>query len=253
MGYLVKAGLGLALFFGGVVLFNVKLQELLDVGTCASGNVPFEIAQGYECPEGVGGDIVLMMVSILGALVGAGIFAFRGDPPWGKRKRSVGFFGLGTLAWGIFFAGTGAALLLGQPYGEITDPQTGETVGRPDSQLGATITGITFLVMGVPPLLLGLWNGIKGFGGRDERLAATVAGPGAAPAGGIFGRMRSGLEQAQAAQSVGERMSWGQGGAPAGAGGDAIGKIERLQKLRESGAITDSEFEREKAKILAQQ
>ena len=48
MGYLVKAGVGLAPFFGGVVLFNAQLQELLDIGTCASGNVPFEIRQGYE-------------------------------------------------------------------------------------------------------------------------------------------------------------------------------------------------------------
>ncbi|MGH2982658.1 MAG: SHOCT domain-containing protein [Solirubrobacterales bacterium] len=32
-----------------------------------------------------------------------------------------------------------------------------------------------------------------------------------------------------------------------------MGKLERLQKLKESGAITDSEFQREKAKILAEQ
>ena len=30
------------------------------------------------------------------------------------------------------------------------------------------------------------------------------------------------------------------------------GDLERLQKLRESGALTDSEFEREKAKVLAE-
>ena len=35
--------------------------------------------------------------------------------------------------------------------------------------------------------------------------------------------------------------------------GDAIGKIERLQKLREEGALTEVEFDREKAKILAEQ
>ena len=253
MGYLLKAGIGLALFLGGLVLFNVKLQELLDTGTCTSGNVPFEIRQGYECPEGTGTDILLTMASVLIGLIGAGIFAFRGNPPWGERSRTVGLFGLGTLAWGLFFAGTGAALLIGAPYGEITDPQTGETVGRPDSQLGATITGVTFLVMGVPALLLGLWNAVRRFGGRDQRVASEIS-PGAGPdaAGGVLGRMRAGMQQAQAAQSLGQRLPWGGGGAGAG-GGDAIGKIERLQKLRESGAITDAEFEREKAKILAQQ
>ena len=135
MAYLIKAGIGLALFFGGVILFNVTLQELLDIGTCASGNVPFEIRQGYECPEGTGTNALLLFVSIIGGLIGCAIFAFRGDPPWGERRRSIGMFGWGTLAWGIFFAGTGAALMLGGPYGDITDPETGEVVGRPDSEL----------------------------------------------------------------------------------------------------------------------
>lgn len=252
MGYLLKAGVGLALFFGAIVLFNVKLQELLDTGTCASGNVPYEIAPGYQCPPGTGTDILLLTASIFGGLIGAAVFAFRGDPPWGKRKRSVGLFGLGTLAWGIFFAGTGAALLIGQPYGESIDPATGEVVGRPDSQLGSTIVGITFLIMGLPALLLGLWSGIKGLGSRDARPSAATASAGAGGAGGVMGRMRAGLEQAQAAQSLGSRMPWG-GGGSRGSGGDAIGKLERLQKLKESGAINDSEFEREKAKILAEQ
>jgi hypothetical protein len=250
VGYLLKAGVGLALFFGAIVLFNVKLQELLDTGTCASGNVPYEIAPGYECPPGTGTDILLLTTSVFAGLIGAAIFAFRGDPPWGRRKRSVGFFGLGTLAWGIFFAGTGAALILGQPYGESLDPATGEVVGRPDSQLGSTITGITFLVMGLPALLLGLWSGIKGLSSRDERPSAPKAGAGAA--GGVMGRMRAGLDQAQAAQGIGERMQWGGPGGGDQSSGDTIGKIERLQKLRESGAIDDGEFQREKAKILAE-
>jgi hypothetical protein len=37
MGYLIKAPLGLAMFFGGIALFNIKLVSLLETGTCASG------------------------------------------------------------------------------------------------------------------------------------------------------------------------------------------------------------------------
>ena len=50
-------------------------------------------------------------------------------------------------------------------------------------------------------------------------------------------------------------MQWGSvGGATATkSGGDTIGRIERLQKLREDGAITKAEFDMEKAKILAEQ
>jgi Short C-terminal domain len=222
VGYLLKAGIGLALFLGSVIVFNVELQKLLDIGTCASGNTPYAISR--PCPEGTGTTILLVMGSVVTGLVGCAIFAFRGDPPWGERKRSFGFLGLGALAWGIFFAGTGAALLIGQPYGEITDPQTGEAVSNAGSQLGSTITGITFLIMGLPPLLLGVWNAIRGIG-RDERPRASGSGAGRTPSASLTGR-------------------------PGGAG--SIGKIERLQKLREDGAITDSEFEQQKARILSE-
>lgn len=226
----MKAGLGLVLFVGGIVVFNVQLQELLDIGTCASGNVQFEIREGYECPEGTGTKVLLLMASIIGGLIGCALFAFRGDPPWGGRRRSAGMFGWGTLAWGLFFAGTGVALLVGLPYGEITN-ESGEVVGRPDSELGAKITAGTFLVMGVPALLLGLWNVVRGLRG-DER-------------------------PAQAAQQLGSRLPWGSGAGAAGrraaGGGDTIAKIERLQRLRESGALTNAEFDREKAKVLAEE
>jgi hypothetical protein len=50
-----------------------------------------------------------------------------------------------------------------------------------------------------------------------------------------------------------ERAATSPSSPAAAGGGDVIGKIERLQKLRESGAINDAEFEREKAKVLAQE
>lgn len=89
-------------------------------------------------------------------------------------------------------------------------------VGRPDSQLGATITAITFLVMGVPALLIGLWGLAKSFGGRDERPLAAPGSTGAGAASGVMGRMRAGLDSGR----PGDRRT---------------------------------EFEREKAKILAEQ
>jgi hypothetical protein len=112
-------------------------------------------------------------------------------------------------------------------------------VGRPDSQLGSTITAVTFLVMGVPALLLGLWSAFRGLTGRrDERPAATAGGAGL---GALATAMSRFTPRATSSPSAAGARS---------PGGDQIGKIERLQKLRESGAITDSEFEREKAKIL---
>ena len=248
MGYLIKATLGLGLFFGGIALFNVKLVKLLETGTCASGNQPFVVAQ--PCPEGTGTDIMLLTVAIVAGLIGAAIFAFRGDPPWGARRRRAGFFGLGTLAWGLFFGITGAVML----YTALTNDTIGE-----DGELGAMIVGITFLVMGLPALLIALWSLARGIG-RDRDGLPAAAGAGAAPAGGVLGRLRTGMDQTQAAQALGQKLPWGLGGTGSGAaggasraGGDTIGRLARLQRVRESGAIDDGEFDREKAKILAEQ
>jgi Short C-terminal domain len=208
MGYLIKATLGMALFVGGVVLFNVKLVSLLETGTCASGNVPYEIAPGYQCPDDTGRDILLLVGSIFGGLIGAGLFAFRGNPPWARNRSLNSDFGFGTFAWGAFFASTGATSLIASLTNESIQNSNG-------GELGGLIVGATFLLMGVPALLFALWRGVAGLGRRDER-------PSVASALGVG----------------------------ASSPGESIGKLERLQRLRESGAVSDSEFEREKAKIL---
>jgi putative oligomerization/nucleic acid binding protein len=65
-------------------------------------------------------------------------------------------------------------------------------------------------------------------------------------------------DSAQRAPARGEvRATGGSGFAPApapaqsgGGGGDHLAELERLAKLRDSGALTDAEFEQQKAKIL---
>lgn len=42
------------------------------------------------------------------------------------------------------------------------------------------------------------------------------------------------------------------GGAPSAGGDDRVAQLERLARLKESGALSDQEFEREKARILGQ-
>ena len=230
MGYLIKAPLGLGMFLGGIALFNVKLVSLLETGTCASGNTPYQISQ--PCPSGTGTDILLLMAGIFGGLIGAGIFAFRGDPPW-DRDRPInrpGGFNFGTFAWGLFFASTGAVSLIAS----LTDEAVKESSG---GQLGGIIVGGTFLAMGIPALAIALWGFFSGLGKRDERPPAAPAGLGGLASGGL--------------QQLTSRLPWGQGGGGGSLGGQ-IGKLERLQKLRESGALTEGEFEREKAKILAE-
>ncbi|HET9120477.1 MAG TPA: SHOCT domain-containing protein, partial [Solirubrobacterales bacterium] len=239
--------LGLALFVGGIVLFNVKLVSLLETGTCASGNTPYEISQ--PCPAGTGTDILLLIVSIFGGLIGAAIFAMRGDPPWdrdGRGGRFVGF-SLGVFAWGLFFTATGATSLIASLTNQAIQDSSG-------GKLGGIIVGGTFLVMGLPALLIALGGLVKGFGRRDERPASVTATAGGT-SDGVMSRLSAGLDQAQAAQGLASRLPWGTSPPSSGGGGGTGGQIanlERLQKLRESGALTDAVFEREKAKVLAE-
>jgi hypothetical protein len=251
MGYLIKAPLGLAMFIGGIALFNIKLVSLLETGTCASqSNNPNLVIQ--PCPSGTGTDILLLMAGIFGGLIGAGIFAFRGDPPWDKDRpiNSVSGFSFGLFAWGLFFTATGATSLIASLTNQAIQDSSG-------GKLGGLIVGGTFLLMGLPVLLLSLWRLVSGLGKRDERpaTATAAAGMGGMTGGGMMSRMSAGLDQARAAQQFGNRLPWGSTGTVASAGGGTggqIAKLERLQKLRESGALTDTEFEREKAKILSE-
>jgi Short C-terminal domain len=247
MGYLIKAPLGLGLFFGGIILFNVKLVSLLETGTCASGNTPYQISQ--PCPEGTGTDILLLTAGIIGGLIGVAIFAFRGDPPWSRegRNRRLGQISFGVFAWGAFFTATGATSLIAS----LTNQAIKESSG---GELGGIIVGATFLVMGVPALLLVAWQFISRLGSRDERPSMTAASAGMST-GSPMARMSAGLNQARAAQQMASRLPWGSSPPSSGGGGGTggqIAKLERLQKLRESGALTDAEFEREKAKVLAE-
>ncbi len=78
-----------------------------------------------------------------------------------------------------------------------------------------------------------------------------VTGPGAADVAGIVDALQDSMPGAQinvqGADVIGSEEA--QGAAPAG-GDDRVAKLERLAKLKESGALSESEFEAEKTRIL---
>ena len=231
MGYYLKAILGLAIFAGSIVLFNVELVRLLETGTCASGNQPYVINR--ECPEGTETAALLLVGSVFGGLIGAALFAFRGDPPGGGKRRA-GAFGFGTFAWGLFFTTTGAVAL----YTALTS----EVIGA-DGELGGAIVGGTFLLMGVPALIFVAWATISDM--RDDESPAAGGAGGTVSTGGFTREALTNFARGQ------RQMMGGSAPAPARRGGGGVEELERLQRLRESGALTDEEFERQKARILA--
>jgi hypothetical protein len=231
MAYLTKAILGLGIFGGGVALANVKLVQLLETGTCASGNTPYAIRN--PCPAGTGTAILLLMAGIFAALIGIGLFAARGTPSWAKgREHRVSTY---AVTWGVGFTATGATALVAA----LGDHSLGQ-----GGKLGGLIVGITFLVMGVPALLFAAWSLIASLGSRDERpmMAATSLAGG----GGTVTTVE-GLQGVTSQPSTGFRTV-----ATSSVGEGRIAKLQTLADLRKSGALTEQEFEREKARLLGE-
>lgn len=250
MRYRVLSLAAVLVFAGSTYLFCTKLTGLLDTGTCASGG-PYEISR--PCPEGTGTDTLLMMASVLGLFVAVGLLGLRGGRPGGGGGFSFGSMML--AGWALFFTISGAVSLV--------HAQTSEVIGD-DGKLGGTIVGATFLLLGVPVLLFLPWmiiNGRKRAGGVGSPEAVYA---GAEPGGqGWTSMLRSGSKlmgdlssQMTTGGSVGSADSVGSTGSSSfgssGDGdGDTISQLERLDRLRQSGALTEAEFAAEKARILS--
>ncbi len=152
MGYYVKLVLGLGLFVGGLGLFEVALVKMLQVGTCAEGGA-YEIAR--PCPEGTTFWSLMLPASFIAGFIGFFLFALRGERPGGPLWEPPTGLGFGSIAWALLFVGTGLVCLYAR-YGSDTE------LG-PGGDLATIILAVTFIPMGIAPLIFGLWSW------RDDR------------------------------------------------------------------------------------
>lgn len=85
---------------------------------------------------------------------------------------------------------------------------------------------------------------------QADALAASLnqggggTGASAADVGGIVEALQQAMPGAQV------NVEGAQGGSQSAGGDDRVAQLERLTKLKESGALSEKEFEREKARIL---
>ncbi len=296
----------------GVVAQCIGLPELLNTGTCASGNTAFAIAS--PCPAGTGTTIALfgggMMITIL-AMVAA---SFSGDGLFG---------GAALLLWAAEFVGVGATVLVWA----LTHDN-----GPAGSKLASYIIALVFIPMGLIPLLFGIRGWIGGAEDKmterrskvadavisrvDElqrygqnqariRITYTVTAPDGAnfelsretnaivshmPRPGDHAKLRYDPRNPDHVEVLSSGARTGSGttarpatsaapsipstlaipGIPGDTGslpwasssvvsaaqpsvnGDSLAQLKKLAALHDSGALTDSEFATEKAKILAQ-
>jgi Short C-terminal domain len=122
----------LVIGLGGVVLFSIGLIHVMKIGTCASGNTPYVIAN--PCPSGTGGYVLMIVGGILAATIGIMI---------------GGFGGAGMIVWAALFVGSGSALLINALTAQ------GLSAG---AKSAGYIIGAIFIPMGAVPLLWMLFS-----------------------------------------------------------------------------------------------
>ena len=229
---------GLALCSGAIVALCYAIYALGRTGTCASGG-PYVTAR--PCPPGTGTDIMLIFAGVIGGLIGIGLYIA------GSKERASSAIGLGVLMWCFLFVGIAGSLAFAAwgPAANAEDPGV---------ELAAIILLVIFIPMGVAPLLIA---GAAARAKKPLREAARKAGQDPAIAG--VGSLSSATATPRPALPSGTPPGPPPGPPPrrppppprpGTGGGDVVSRLERLDTLRRSGAVTPEEFERLKRDIL---
>ena len=251
---------GVAMLLFGSILLGVGIHHLVTTGTCSSTGYSANYGPVPHCPSGTGWWILFLV---------GGIF--------------LGVFG-GLIANSSSAGMIIPAIFTGIGIGSLT--VAFDSHAASGAKTFGLIFGGAFAVFGVIPALVMAWSGL----GRLR--TAPAASPRAAPASGAstssFGAtaspfgptaepdaimgtyasatpgITSPMPQAprtispQAPRTIlpqAPRTISPLAPAPAAAGGsagDPLGKIAKLAQLRDQGALTEDEFSREKAKLLAE-
>lgn len=262
-------GIGIALFFA--VLLGAGLHHLIRTGTCSSSGYN-EYGPTQVCPAGTGAWIGMLMGGIFGVLIGlavAGAFAFIVPMMFmaiGAGSISVAFdksAASGASTFGIIFGGcfflAGLIpflfMLRGVLSGGGRRSQLGGAGGvsaaaglgfsalrsaRAAQAAGASVSPSASPTASASPVVS---DAAAAFGGgpskRDAIMDAYASGAsGGASGSGLGSGLRSGSTPSSGLSGAG------------GSTGDPYEQISRLADLHKSGALTDEEFQREKAKLL---
>lgn len=217
MKYFLRTVFGLALLLGGAVVIAYDVYQLLQIGTCATGG-PYVSAR--LCPTGTERLGLTIPLALIVMAIGTGLYATRGTAPGseggGRRVNAV------ILAWCALFLGIAFASFWGV-WGPDANP-------GPGGKEGGLIVGFLFVLMGgaALPFL------VRRVRTPAERQVAIE---------GLVGRLTP--KPLRSPVVTGSPA----GGAPAS--GDAVSKLERLNRLRNEGAITADEYERLKRDVIA--
>lgn len=217
---------------------TAEILKLMDIGTCASGNTAYVVAQ--QCPDGTGTTILILTGCIIA-------FTFS------TIAISFSDFAAGAFWFGLLFVVLGGAFL----YSAITSDTNGAGVGY--------FIGPLFLLMGIVPLFMGARDMIESLGEDQDPVPAAASGLSAQLAGSIS----SANKMRGTTPAVGGAFMPAQGVAPAASAvppatppppkqpaknppsaSEFVEQVAELDKLRQAGALTQAEFTAAKAKLL---
>lgn len=229
--------IGVAMLLFGAIILGVGMHHLVATGTCSSTGYSSSYGPVPYCPKGTGWWILFVIggifIAVIGGLVSGTTSALLIVP--------AVFSGIGIGALTIAFDSSASS----------------------STKTFAAIFGGAFAFFGLVPLII--W-GISALRSSGARTPSSTFSPTALKSDPIMGAYTSGgtasatpttlsglgsfSTPAAAAPPTGGMSAAAQ---PTGApGGDALDKLAKLAKLHEEGALTDDEFNRQKAKLLAE-
>jgi hypothetical protein len=243
------------------VLFGVGIHHLIATGTCSSTGYSGDLGPVARCPAGTGywfafvfggvfmvvigglvsgGSSALFIVPAVFSAIGIGALTVAFDSHAQSSTKTFGLIFGGVFAVigliPLMIIGIGGLKNLISASGSRSRSSGAATgLGASSSGLGTPATGL-----GTPATGLASSSAAAAFGGAssqpDAILGAYAASPSPSPGA------TPGLSQVQVSGTIGSAPRQG----------DVFDKISRLSDLHKSGALTDDEFNREKAKLLAE-
>ena len=230
---------GLLLCSAAVIAFCYAIYRLGRIGTCASGG-PYVSAR--PCPAGTAETIVLIPGAIVGGLIGLALYSAAGlSSRW--RPSPIG---LGLYLWSFIFLGASGSLAYAAFGPAATDNGGG-------AELTAIILLVVFVPMAILPLIAAVGFG-RSRGSSTPKAVMTWTGAQQPPVGATDPTLSANPAAAgrppTPAAPTRPVVPTPPGPASAPSGGDVVARLERLNALRQSGAISQAEFDRLKAEVL---
>jgi Short C-terminal domain len=222
-----KTIIGVAMLLFGAVVLGVGMHHLVATGTCSSTGYSSHYGPVPYCPKGTGWWILFVIGGIFLAVIGG------------------------------LVSGTASALLIvpavftGIGIGALT--VAFDSSASSSTKTFGAIFGGAFAFFGLVPLLI--W-GISALRRTGARTPPSTLSPTALKDDPIMGAYMSATTTSPTAPaglgSFGTPTTLTAPSTSRSNSSDALDKIEKLAKLHDQGALTEDEFNREKAKLLAE-